>query len=84
MIVYKDNRPATVISGNRTLVKFKGETAGVPEDIAKILERIGYRVEKPDEKGKGENDTGGTTETPPPDSAGAGDPPASGNGKKRN
>lgn len=80
MTVYKDDRPATVINGGNVLVKFEGDTAEVSEDTAKILERIGYRVEK----GVTDNDTSGTTEAPPPDGGGTGYTDTPRNGKKRN
>ena len=80
MTVYKDDRSATVISGGNVLVKFEGNTAEVSEDTAKILEHIGYRVEK----GVTDNDTGGIVEASPPDSGGTGDTDTPRNGKKRN
>ena len=80
MTVYKDDLSATVICDGKVIVKFKGDSAEVSEDTAKILESIGYRTEK----GAEDNGPSGNTETPPPDGDGAGDTDTPRNGKKRN
>lgn len=77
MIAYRDDRPATVISGGKMLVEFKGDTAEVSEEVGGILKQAGYRVEDG-------NDADGATENADTADIGRGRGISARNGKKRN
>lgn len=78
MIAYRDDRPATVMSGGKMLVEFNGGTAEVSEEIGGILERAGYRVER------SENDAEEAAENADTSVIGRGRGISARNGKKRN
>ncbi len=77
MIAYRDDRPATVTSGGKMLVEFKGDTAEVSEEVGGILEQAGYRVER------NENDANRASESADTADVGRGRGISARNSKKR-